>query len=99
MGKSSSGLESQFPFGLSPFLHCGLSDGPFSSREKTARGPLLREGWLEVPLLWAQRSRRRPHDPLVASLLTHVLPSPSQLPSARRNFPALVYPNLLFTVG
>lgn len=62
VGKSSSVLESQFPFGLTSFLYCPLSDMPFCSREKRARGPLLREGWFEVTVLWDQRSRRQPHD-------------------------------------
>lgn len=72
---------------------------PFSGGKKRARGPLLREGWLEVPVLWAQRSRQRPHDPLMASLQTHVLPSPSQLLFVWRNISALIYPNLLFNIG
>lgn len=33
---------------------------------------MLREGWVEVPVLRGERSRQRPHDPSAAPLQTQV---------------------------
>lgn len=78
---ASSGLESQFSFGWSPLAIVSSATRFFSGRERTERGPLLSQGWVEVPVLGGQGSRQRPHDPSAASLQTHVLPSLSPPPS------------------